>query len=159
MLNFDMLNANVDETLDLYFQQCSTLVSCRDLATMGATLANEGINPLTGDRAVSAKYLRDILTIMFSCGMYDYAGAWAYTVGLPAKSGVSGGIVAVLPGQLGIAVYSPRIDEHGNSVRGIQVCEDLSQNFSMHLFDSMLTESVFLQRVSNAESQSETNGL
>lgn len=146
MLNFDMIETNVDEALDLYFQQCSILVTCRDLATMGATLANGGVNPLTGQRAVSHRYLRDILTIMFSCGMYDYAGAWAYSVGLPAKSGVTGGIVAVLPGQLGIAVYSPRIDEHGNSVRGIQVCEDLSQNFSMHLFDSMLNESVFLRR-------------
>ena len=155
MLNFDMIESNVDEALDLYFQQCSVLVTCRDLAVMGATLANGGVNPLTGQRAVSRNYLRDILTIMFSCGMYDYAGAWAYTVGLPAKSGVTGGIVAVLPGQLGIAVYSPRIDEHGNSVRGIQVCEDLSQNFNMHLFDSMLHESVFLRRQSNKDAPPE----
>lgn len=139
MLNFGMISDNVEQILDLYFQQCSILVSCRDLAVMGATLANSGVNPITGQRAIDEQYIRDILTVMYTCGMYDYAGQWAYEVGLPAKSGVAGGIIAVVPNQFGIAVFSPPLDERGNSVRGIRVCEDLSQNFGMHLFDAVLT--------------------
>ncbi|MEM0983383.1 MAG: glutaminase A [Planctomycetota bacterium] len=139
MLNFGMIEDNVEEILDLYFQQCSILVTCRDIAVLGATLANNGVNPLTGQRAIDARYLRDVLTVMYTCGMYDYAGEWAYTVGLPAKSGVSGSVVAVVPNQLGIGVYSPPLDERGNSVRGIKVCEDLSREFGMHLFDEFLT--------------------
>ncbi len=140
MLNFGMIGSNVEQILDLYFQQCSILANCRDLAMMGATLANGGVNPVTGQRAVDSQYIRDILTIMYTCGMYDYAGQWAYSVGLPAKSGVAGGIVAVLPGRLGIAVYSPPLDSRGNSVRGIRVCEDLSRHFGMHLFDTFLPD-------------------
>lgn len=139
MLNFGMIGNNVDQILDLYFQQCSILGNCRDLAIMAATLANNGVNPVTGVRAVDSAYLRDILTVMYTCGMYDYAGQWGYSVGLPAKSGVSGSIIAVVPNQLGIAVYSPRLDERGNSVRGIRVCQDLSQEFGMHMFDAVLT--------------------
>ncbi|MCW5935680.1 MAG: glutaminase A [Fimbriimonadaceae bacterium] len=138
MLNFGMIGENVQQILDLYFQQCSVLGNCRDLATMAATLANSGVNPVTGVRAVQSEYVRDILTVMYTCGMYDYAGQWAYTVGLPAKSGVSGCILAVFPNRLGIAVYSPLLDERGNSVRGIKVCEGLSQGFGMHVFDSFL---------------------
>lgn len=141
MLNFGMIDENVEQILDLYFQQCSILVNCRDLAVMGATLANGGINPLTGVRAVEEEYIRDILTVMYTCGMYDYAGQWAYDVGLPAKSGVSGGILAVVPGQYGIGVYSPPLDSRGNSVRGIRVCEELSQNIGMHALDAALTGS------------------
>jgi glutaminase len=141
MLNFGMIGSNVEQILDLYFQQCSILMNCRDLALMGATLANGGVNPVTGERAVDSQYIRDILTIMYTCGMYDYAGEWAYSVGLPAKSGVTGGILAVLPGKLGIAVYSPPLDNRGNSVRGIRVCEDLSHHFGMHLFDTFLSDS------------------
>lgn len=139
MLNFGMIPSNVDQILDLYFQQCSVLGNCRDVAVMAATLANGGVNPVTGVRAVDPQYLRDILTVMYTCGMYDFAGQWGYSVGLPAKSGVSGCIMAVVPNQLGIAVYSPRLDERGNSVRGIRVCEDLSQEFGMHMFDAIVT--------------------
>lgn len=142
MLNFGMIENEVEQILDLYFQQCSILVTCRDMAVMGATLANGGVNPLTGERALDANYIRDVLTVMYTCGMYDYAGEWAYSVGLPAKSGVAGGIFAVVPNKLGIAVYSPRLDSRGNSVRGIRVCEELSQNFGMHLFDALLDQSV-----------------
>jgi glutaminase len=141
MLNFGMIPNNVDQILDLYFQQCSILGNCRDVAVMAATLANDGVNPVTGVRAVQAEYLRDILTVMYTCGMYDFAGQWGYSVGLPAKSGVSGCIMAVVPNQLGIAVYSPPLDSRGNSVRGIRVCEDLSQEFGMHMFDALLTRS------------------
>ncbi|MCB9850737.1 MAG: glutaminase A [Phycisphaerales bacterium] len=144
MLNFGMIESDVEQILDLYFQQCSILVTCRDLAVMGATLANGGVNPLTGERALDPQYIRDVLTVMYTCGMYDYAGEWAYTVGLPAKSGVSGGIIAVVPNSLGIAVFSPRLDQRGNSVRGIRVCESLSQNFGMHLFDALLDQPMAL---------------
>ena len=137
MLNFGMIEDNVDEILDLYFQQCSITITCRDLAVMGATLAAGGVNPLTRRRAIEPQYLRDVLTVMYTCGMYDYAGEWAYTVGLPAKSAVSGGILCVVPGRLGIAVFSPPLDDKGNSVRGIHVCEDLSREFGMHLFDDL----------------------
>jgi glutaminase len=139
MLNFGMIQDNVDQILDLYFQQCSVLANCRDLGVMAATLANDGVNPLTGQRAIASEYLRDILTVMYTCGMYDYAGQWAYEVGLPAKSGVTGAIIAVVPHQLGIAVYSPPLDERGNSVRGIDVCKDLSRGFGMHVFDALLS--------------------
>ena len=136
MLNFGMIDERIEETLDLYFKQCSILVSCRDLAVMAATLANGGVNPITRKRAVDARYVRDILSVMFTCGMYDYAGEWAYSVGLPAKSGVSGGIIAVVPGQGGVGVFSPLLDERGNSRRGIKVCEELSQHFGLHIFAS-----------------------
>lgn len=139
MLNFGMIDDNVDQILDLYFQQCSILGNCRDLAVMAATLANNGVNPITKEIVLDPAYLRDILTVMYTCGMYDFAGQWGYSVGLPAKSGVAGSILAVVPNQLGIAVYSPRLDERGNSVRGIRVCQDLSQEFGMHMFDSVLT--------------------
>jgi glutaminase len=136
MLNFGMISDRVDETLELYFQQCSVLVSARDLAVMGATLANGGVNPTTGERALPARYDKDVLSLMLSCGMYDAAGEWQYRVGLPAKSGVSGGIVAVVPGLAGIGVYSPRLDPKGNSVRGVAVCRMLSERFGLHVFES-----------------------
>ncbi len=136
MLNFGILDRDVENILDLYFKQCSVLVTSRDMATMAATLANAGVNPQTGERAVKREYIRDVLTVMHTCGMYNYAGEWAYTVGLPAKSGVSGGIIAVVPGQFGICVYSPPVDERGNSVRGIRVFEDLSRNSGMHVFET-----------------------
>ncbi len=136
MLNFGILDRDVEEILDLYFQQCSVIVTARDMATMAATLANGGVNPKTGERALRREYIRDVLTVMHTCGMYNYAGEWAYTVGLPAKSGVSGGIIAVVPGQFGICVYSPPVDERGNSVRGIRVFEDLSRNSGMHVFET-----------------------
>jgi glutaminase len=136
MLNFGMIRDRVEETLELYFQQCSLLVNCHDLVVLGATLANGGVNPVTGDRAIRAEYVKDVLSIMASCGMYDYAGEWAYRVGLPAKSGVGGGIVAVVPGRFGIGVFSPPLDAKGNSVRGVQVCRELSVRFGLHAFEA-----------------------
>ncbi|BAZ14496.1 glutaminase [Calothrix sp. NIES-4071] len=135
MLNFGMIDGQIEESLDLYFQQCAVMVNCRDLAVMAAALANKGVNPLTKEQAVDSRYIKDILSIMYTCGMYNFAGEWAYKIGLPAKSGVSGGIIAVVPGQMGIAVFSPLLDERGNSIRGVKVCEELSQQFSLHLFD------------------------
>lgn len=130
--NFDILSDDPGPALDLYFQQCSIAVTCRDLGVMAATLANGGTNPLTGERAVRPDLVDSILGVMTTCGMYDYAGEWVYWVGLPAKSGVAGGIIAVLPGQLGIGVFSPRLDARGNSVRGVRVCTDLSRDFNLH---------------------------
>ncbi len=130
-----VLDERIEETLDLYFQHCSVLVSARDLAVMAATLANFGENPLTGERAVEAWHVKNILSVMYTCGMYDSAGDWAFRVGLPAKSGVGGGLLAVAPGQLGIGVFSPRLDAHGNSIRAIKVCEAFSARFGLHLFD------------------------
>lgn len=136
MLNFGMVGNQIDESLELYFQQCSVLVNAHDLAVMGATLANGGINPLTGELAIEHQYVKDLLSVMHSCGMYDYAGEWAYRVGIPAKSGVAGGILAVVPGRFGIGIFSPRLDAKGNSVRGIAVCQELSRRFGLHAFES-----------------------
>ena len=134
--NFDILHDDPTPVVDLYFKQCSISVNCRDLAIMAATLANHGVNPVTGKRAIRGEYVESVLSVMASCGMYDYAGEWIYRVGMPAKSGVAGGIMAVLPGQLGIGIFSPPLDPRGNSVRGIKVCDDLSRHFNLHLFNS-----------------------
>jgi glutaminase len=134
--NFGIVGDPVEAGLDLYFRQCSILVTCRDLAVLGATLANRGTNPTTGERALAPDHVDDVLSVMTTCGMYNYAGQWLHEVGLPAKSGVAGGIVAVLPGRLGIGVFSPRLDPQGNSVRGIAVCKELSDRFRLHLFDA-----------------------
>jgi glutaminase len=136
MLNFGMVNKRVEETLELYFQQCSFLVNSHDLAVIAATLANGGVNPITGVRALDVAYVKDLLITMLSCGMYDYAGEWAFRVGIAAKSGVTGGILGVVPGQMGIGVFSPPLDSKGNSVRGIKVFQELSQRFGLHIFES-----------------------
>jgi glutaminase len=136
MLNFGMMSEHLEQSLDLYFQQCSILVDCHDLAVIGATLANGGVNPLTGVRAIEQPYVKYLLSVMHSCGMYDFAGEWAYRVGIPAKSGVGGGIVAVVPGLMGIGVFSPLLDAKGNSVRGVKVCQTLSEQFGLHVFES-----------------------
>ena len=136
MMNFDMIAGDIDEILDLYFKQCSLLVTAGDLALIAATLANGGVNPLTKDRVIAAQYVQNMLSVMYASGMYDFSGEWAYRVGLPAKSGVGGGICAVVPGVAGVGVYSPRIDDRGNSVRGIRVLEDLSREYDLHIFSS-----------------------
>ncbi|MBI1238788.1 MAG: glutaminase A [Alphaproteobacteria bacterium] len=129
-----MLEGDRDEILDLYFSQCSVLVTCRDLALMAATLANGGVQPVTQMRALSSDYIHDVLTVMNSCGMYNYAGQWSYEVGVPAKSGVSGSIMAAVPGQIGIAAFAPPLDRLGNSVRGIVACKRIAADFGLHVF-------------------------
>ena len=129
-----MLAGDVEETLALYLRQCSVRVTCRDLAMMAATLANGGANPITGERALTRRHVRDVLSVMHACGMYDFAGQWAYRVGIPAKSGVSGGVMGIVPGKLGIGVFSPGLDAYGNSVRGTAVCEELSERLGLHVF-------------------------
>ena len=145
LLNFGMVYDKVDEALDLYFKQCSILINSRDLAVMGATLANLGKNPLTGEEVYDIECVKDMLSIMFTCGMYDYSGKWAYQVGVPAKSGVSGGVLAVVNRQLGVASYSPRLDSRGNSCRGISVCIDLANELGLHVFDCMNIGSSYLK--------------
>lgn len=134
MQSCGMIRPRVEETLELYFQQCSLLVDCKDLAMMAATLANRGINPRTQERAVDEEFVPYLLSVMYTCGMYDYAGEWAFRVGLAAKSGVTGGILAVAPGQMGIASFSPPLDAKGNSVRGVRALADLAAELKLHLF-------------------------
>ncbi|MCU0833052.1 MAG: glutaminase A [Chromatiaceae bacterium] len=129
-----ILDRPPEEIVDLYFRQCSILVTARDLAVMGACLANNGVNPITGVVALQSRYVEKVLSVMSTCGMYDYSGGWVFHVGMPAKSGVGGGIMAVLPGQFGLGVFSPPLDEKGNSVRGLEVCKRLSRDFGLHLF-------------------------
>jgi glutaminase len=129
-----MISGDVESILALYLRQCSVQVTCRDLAVMAATLANGGANPLTGERALPLRHVREVLSVMHTCGMYDAAGQWAFDVGIPAKSGVSGGIMALVPGKGGIGVYSPGLDAYGNSVRGIGVCREISERLGLHVF-------------------------
>jgi glutaminase len=147
LLNFGMVHEEVEAALDLYFKQCSILITCRDLAVMAATLSNMGQNPLTGRQVFDMHCVKDMLSIMFTCGMYDYSGQWAYRVGVPAKSGVSGGVMAVVNRQLGVAAYSPPLDSRGNSRRGIEVCVDLADELGLHAFDCMNFGSSFLKAV------------
>src|SRR5229473_1734639 len=133
--NYGIIKGDVDAVLDVYFRQCSVLVTARDLAVMAATLAHGGVNPVSGERVVSPYAVSRTLSVMTSSGMYDFAGEWIYRVGLPAKSGVGGGILAALPAQLGLGSFSPLLDEHGNSVRGLKVCEALSARFDLHMLN------------------------
>ncbi|GAB08843.1 glutaminase [Gordonia araii NBRC 100433] len=118
-----------------YIRQCAASVNVRDLALMAATLANNGVQPNTGERMLSRVENRQVLSVMAACGMYDAAGDWFTNVGIPAKSGVAGGIIGVLPGQVGLAVFSPRLDSHGNSARGVAMMEMLSEDMGLHLMD------------------------
>jgi glutaminase len=147
MLNTGMIARDPADVLDLYFRQCSITVTCRDLAMMAATLANGGVNPLTKVAVIDPHYVRDVLSVMNSCGMYNYAGQWSYEVGMPAKSGVSGCILAVIPGQIGIGVYSPPLDAQGNSVRGIKVCQDISNEFELHAFNNRTNVTSVIRRL------------
>jgi glutaminase len=147
LLNFGMVHEQAEDALDIYFRQCAILLTCHDLAVMGATLANMGTNPFTGATAFEIGSVKSILAIMFTCGMYDYSGEWAYRVGVPAKSGVSGGVMAVINRQLGVATFSPRLDSRGNSFRGIEVCAELAARFGLHAFDCLNAGSSFLEVV------------
>jgi glutaminase len=133
--NYMVLKDDVDAVLNTYFRQCAVLVTARDLAVMAATLANRGVNPVTGIQVISPHIVARTLSVMTSSGMYDYAGEWIYRVGIPAKSGVGGGIVAALPSQLGLGTFSPLLDDHFNSVRGLRVCETLSAQFDLHMLN------------------------
>jgi glutaminase len=136
------LAGSIDDALYLYYQHCSLMVNTVELATMAATLANHGKHPVTGEQALQEMYVRDVLSVMYTCGMYDSSGEWAYRVGLPAKSGVSGGIFAVVPGVMGIAVFSPPLDPIGHSRRGLAAFERLSEALGLHIFNVNSPEQV-----------------
>ncbi len=147
LLNFGLVHEEAEAALDVYFKQCSILVSCRDLAMMAATLSNMGRHPVSGRSALSITHVKDMLSIMFTCGMYDYSGQWAYRVGVPAKSGVSGGVITVVNRQLGIGTYSPRLDPFGNSCRGTEVSVELASRLGLHVFDCQNVGSSFLDAI------------
>lgn len=133
--SFGVVDTDPEAALDLYYRQCSILVTTDDLSIIGSTIGNGGVNPRTGRQVLTQEVVQRVLSVMTTCGMYDGAGDWVSSVGLPAKSGVGGGILAILPGQLGIGVYSPRLDEHGNSVRGVITCRHLSADLGLHMFN------------------------
>jgi glutaminase len=143
--NVGALQGSVEEVVDLYFRQCSILVTAADLARMGATLAHIGENPATGRQVFELTAVRNTLAVMFTCGMYDYSGNWAYDVGVPAKSGVGGGIVGIVNRQLGIGTFSPRLDAKGNSVRGIASFREIGDELGLHIFDCSNVGSSFMR--------------
>lgn len=130
--SFGIIEDDPTRALENYLWQCSVQVTSRDLALMAATFANGGTHPVTGEQVVAIEHVERVLSVMMTSGMYDDAGSWASSVGMPAKSGVGGGTLAVLPGQAGLAVYSPRLDQHGSSVRGTETCRRLSRDMEMH---------------------------
>ncbi|KAH7700457.1 glutaminase kidney isoform [Aphelenchoides avenae] len=129
--------ANLSEVLDFYFQLCSLETTCESAAVMAATLANGGVCPLTEERCIQSRPCRDVLSLMYSCGMYDYSGQFSFHVGLPAKSGVSGAMIVVIPNLMGICLWSPPLDKMGNTCRGVAFCKELINRFNFHNYDSL----------------------
>jgi glutaminase len=129
-----VITGDVEEVLDVYFKQCSIEANCRDIARIGAMLANDGVLPWNGDRVISREAARIVKTIMVTCGMYDASGEFAVHIGIPAKSGVGGGIMASVPGRMGIGVFGPALDRKGNSIGGIKVLESLSNELDLSIF-------------------------
>uniref|UniRef100_A0A915A2P0 glutaminase n=1 Tax=Parascaris univalens TaxID=6257 RepID=A0A915A2P0_PARUN len=140
-------NTSLQDTLDLYFQLCSIETNTDTLAVMAATLANGGVSPLGAKRVVCNRAVRDTLSLMYSCGMYDYSGQFAFTVGLPAKSGVSGDLMIVVPNVMGIGIYSPPLDSLGNTVRGVKFAKQLVEKFNFHNYDSVVSCPIVLFNV------------
>ncbi|QGU05385.1 glutaminase [Corynebacterium comes] len=134
--NHDIIHDEAHDAVLSYTGQCSILVTTRDLSVMSATLAGGGVQPVTGERILTPEVCRLTLAVMSSAGMYDGAGRWMAGVGIPAKSGVAGGLIGTLPGQLGIATFSPRLDSQGNSVRGVRIFERLSRDMGLHLMSA-----------------------
>jgi glutaminase len=121
---------------DLYTRQCSLTVSAEDLSVMGATLADGGVNPVTGERVIDRRHCAGVLAVLATAGLYERTGEWLYEIGLPGKSGVSGGIVTISPGKGGLGTFSPRLDAAGNSVRGQLLTQFLSERMGLNLFVS-----------------------
>lgn len=130
-------NTNLIEILEFYFQCCSIELTCRDLSMVAATLANAGVCPYTGQRVFSSETVKKCLSLMSSCGMYDFSGEFSFIVGLPAKSGVSGSVMVIVPNVAGFAIWSPRLDKCGNSVRGIEFSKALTSTFNFHIYDNL----------------------
>jgi glutaminase len=134
--SYGRVYADPDEATDVYTRQCSVRVTAEDLAVMGATLADGGVNPVTGERVVDAVHCKRVLAVLATAGLYERTGDWLYDIGLPGKSGVSGGIVTMAPGKGGLATFSPPLDPAGNSVRGQAVTRYLSDRLGLNLFAS-----------------------
>lgn len=145
------------ETLDFYFQCCSITLDVRQLSVVAATLANGGVCPITSQRVVGSEAVRNCLSLMYSCGMYDFSGEFAFTVGIPAKSGVSGALMLVIPGVCGIAVWSPRLDKCGNSVRGVRFAQMLSETYAFHSYATMVDGQALIDpTISRIKAQTDT---
>lgn len=134
MRDVGVIKGDVEESLDVYFKQCSIEVTCQDVAQIGLFLANDGIIPSTGERLADERFTKLAKTFMITCGMYNASGEFAINVGIPSKSGVGGGILSVVPGKMGIGVLGPSLDEKGNSIAGIKVLEDLSKRLRLSIF-------------------------
>ncbi|MBO3676173.1 glutaminase [Streptomyces sp. NEAU-YJ-81] len=134
-LNVFPAGTALKETLSFYLKCCSIQLDAQALSAAAATLAGGGRNPVTGERVVSAASVRRCLAMMATCGMYDSSGEFAFAVGLPAKSGVSGALMVVIPQVMGVCVWSPRLDGRGNSVRGVEFCRELVSRFAFHMYD------------------------
>ena len=134
LYNYERLYCAPEEALRVYTKQCSVGISVKDLAIMGATLANEGTNPLTNKEVLTAEHVPELLAIMAMAGFYDESGEWMYSAGLPAKTGVGGGVVAVVPGKFAIAAFSPRLNEAGNSVRSMKAIRHIAGELGVGLY-------------------------
>ena len=134
MKGYNVIDGVVEDVLDIYFKQCSIEVNCHDIANIGCVLANDGISMKTGERIVSKHICRIVKTIMSTCGLYDASGEFAVHIGIPAKSGVGGGILASVPHKMGIGVYGPALDEKGNSIAGIQILRELSEKLDLNIY-------------------------
>jgi glutaminase len=136
LFNYERLYSEPEEALLVYTKQCSLGVNTRQLGMMGATLANEGTNPVTGKQLLKSEYVPQLLSIMMTAGFYDESGLWSFRAGLPAKTGVGGGIVAIAPGEMAIAAFSPRVNEAGNSVRATKAIEYIAKELDLSLFSA-----------------------
>lgn len=132
-------NTNLIETLDLYLQCCSIELTCQAMSVVAATLANGGVNPITGERILKANAVKHCLSLMYASGMYDFSGEFSFAIGLPAKSGVGGGLLLVVPNVMGFCIWSPPLDKSGNSVRGVEFCRELVKHFNFHNYDSLVS--------------------
>lgn len=150
-------NTNIYETLDFYFQCCSIEVTSRDMAVIAATFANAGMCPKTNTQVFEGESVKNCLSLMYSCGMYDFSGEFAFSVGLPAKSGVSGAMMIVIPNVMGITIWSPRLDRMGNSVRGVEFCKQLIKTYNFHNYDSLVGQLDKIDpRLRRSEAKSDT---
>ncbi|MBN2897587.1 MAG: glutaminase A [Clostridia bacterium] len=134
MKDLGSIRGNVEEVLDLYFRQCSIEVNCMDIANIGAFFANHGRDLVTGEQIVPVRYMNIVKTVMMTCGMYDASGEFAVNVGVPAKSGVGGGIMCAVPNRMGIGTFGPSLDKKGNSIAGLNVLSELSKELQLSIF-------------------------
>ena len=159
----------IQEHLDLYFQACSITIDSKIGSVICSTLANGGVCPITSKKVFSTETVRDCLALMYGCGMYDYSGQFSFEIGLPAKSGVSGCIFLVIPNVMGLCIYSPLLDDIGNSVRGIKICKKIVEKFNYHIFENIVknanldfgkqSEEVLIQKMINCASNNNLNTL